>query len=247
MFADDDGNIAYYTDHELPLREDLQAGTVDGLPPYFIRDGTGTLRHEWIPAGARPESHAIPFAILPDAELDQLVNPERGWIWNANQDPTGQTYDNDALNETPARRRDPLRLAGACRRQPEHACDARVEEALADGSITFAEMQSAQADVQLNDAEVLVPGIVAALQLAQTPGPRRRSPRSAPTPRVREAVARLAAWGSRRRPASPRATTRATWTASARRRRRPRSTPASPPRSTASGAARRWPRSSTDR
>ena len=99
MFADDSGNIAYYTDHELPLREDLQAGTVDGLPPYFIRDGTGTLRHEWIPAGVQPESHAIPFAILPDAELDSLVNPERGWISNANQDPTGQTFDNDALNE----------------------------------------------------------------------------------------------------------------------------------------------------
>ena len=31
MFADDSGNIAYYTDHELPLREDLQAGVVDGL------------------------------------------------------------------------------------------------------------------------------------------------------------------------------------------------------------------------
>ena len=195
MFADDDGNIAYYTDHELPLREDLQAGTVDGLPPYFIRDGTGTLRHEWIPAGARPESHAIPFAILPDAELDQLVNPERGWISNANQDPTGQTYDNDALNE--------LRPGGGIRYvSPGHVDGnrntrviARVEEALADGRVTFAEMQSAQADVQLNDAEVLVPKIVAALQLAQTPGASPALAGLGADARVREAVARLAAWG----------------------------------------------------
>jgi penicillin G amidase len=31
--------------------------------------------------------------------VDGLVNPTRGWISNANQDPTGQTFDNDPLNE----------------------------------------------------------------------------------------------------------------------------------------------------
>ena len=194
MFADDSGNIAYYTDHELPLREDLQAGAVDGLPPYFIRDGTGSLRHEWIPAGARPESHAIPFAILPDAELDQLVNPARGWISNANQDPTGQTFDNDALNE--------LRPGGGIRYvSPGHVdgnrnarVTKRIQAALADGTVSFAEMQSAQADVKLNDAEVLVPAIVAALQLAQTPGASSALSALGADPRVQEAVARLHAW-----------------------------------------------------
>ena len=194
MFADDSGNIAYYTDHELPLREDLQAGTVDGLPPYFIRDGTGSLRHEWIPAGARPESHAIPFAILPDGELDSLVNPERGWISNANQDPTGQTFDNDALNE--------LRPGGGIRYvSPGHSdgnrntrVTKRIQAALADGSVSFAEMQSAQADVKLNDAEVLVPAIVTALHLAQTPGASSALAALGADPKVQEAVARLRAW-----------------------------------------------------
>jgi penicillin G amidase len=195
MFADDHGNIAYYTDHELPLREDLQAGAVDGLPPWFIRDGTGTLRHEWIPAGARPESHSIPFAILPETELDQLVNPERGWISNANQDPTGQTYDNDALNET--------RPGGGIRYvSPGHVdgnrnarVTARLQEALADdGTVSFAEMRAAQADVKLNDAEVLVPDIVAALQLARTPGASPALAALGADPKVQEAVARLAAW-----------------------------------------------------
>ena len=45
----------------------------------------------------------------------------------------------------------------------------------------------------LNDAEVLVPAIVSALQLAQTPGARPRWRRSGPT-RVQEAVARLGTW-----------------------------------------------------
>ena len=194
MFADDSGNIAYYTDHELPLREDLQAGTVDGLPPYFIRDGTGSLRHEWIPAGVRSESHAIPFAILPDSEFDSLVNPERGWISNANQDPTGQTYDNDALNE--------FRPGGGIRYvSPGHSdgnrnarVTKRIQAALADGTVSFAEMQSAQADVKLNDAEVLVPAIVAALQLAKTPGASSALAALGADHRVQEAVARLHSW-----------------------------------------------------
>jgi penicillin G amidase len=194
MFADDSGNIAYYTDREVPLREDLQAGTVDGLPPYFIRDGTGTLRHEWIPKDARPESHAIPFEILPDAELDQLVNPARGWISNANQDPTGQTFDNDPLNQ--------LRPGGGILYlSPGHSdgnrntrITARIGAALADGSVSFAEMQSIQADVKLNDASVLVPSIVAALQAAQTPGAPPALAALGADPKVQEAVARLAAW-----------------------------------------------------
>ena len=194
MFADDSGNIAYYTDREIPLREDLQAGTVDGLPPYFIRDGTGTLRHEWIAKGARPESQAIPFEILPDSELDGLVNPARGWISNANQDPTGQTFDNDPLNE--------LRPGGGIRYlSPGHAdgnrnarVTARLGEALADGAVSFAEMQSIQADVKLNDASVLVPSIVAALQAAQTPGAPPALAALGADPKVQEAVARLAAW-----------------------------------------------------
>ncbi|HET6213036.1 MAG TPA: penicillin acylase family protein, partial [Micromonosporaceae bacterium] len=47
-YAGVDGHIAYFTSGELPLREDLQAGTVHGLPPYFLRDGTGG--NEWLPA-----------------------------------------------------------------------------------------------------------------------------------------------------------------------------------------------------
>ena len=52
-YADVDGNIAYFTSGELPLREDLQTlETADGgIPPFLIRDGTHTLRHEWLPAG----------------------------------------------------------------------------------------------------------------------------------------------------------------------------------------------------
>src|SRR5918995_3236900 len=97
MYVDDRGNIGYKTSGEIPLREDLQAGTVTGLPPYFIRNGTGG--NEWIADPTPAEDQASAYEILPFAEMDGLVNPTRGSISNANQDPNGQTFDNDPLNE----------------------------------------------------------------------------------------------------------------------------------------------------
>ena len=51
-YADDAGNIAYFAGAEVPVREDLQQGRVAGLPPYFIRSGTGG--NEWLPEPAPP-------------------------------------------------------------------------------------------------------------------------------------------------------------------------------------------------
>ena len=192
MYADDSGNIGYKTSGEIPLREDLQTETVTGLPPYFIRNGTGG--NEWISDPSPAEDQAIPYEILPFSEMDGLVNPARGWISNANQDPTGQTFDNDPLNE--------LRPGGGIRYiTPGHEdgnrnarIRARIEEALADGSVSFGEMQSIQADVKLNDATVLVPHITAALADAQDPGAPAGLAALGSDPQIQEAVARLSAW-----------------------------------------------------
>src|SRR5262249_42876175 len=45
-YADVFGTIAYFTSGAMPLREDLQAGTVNGAPPFFIRNGAGG--NEWL-------------------------------------------------------------------------------------------------------------------------------------------------------------------------------------------------------
>jgi penicillin amidase len=192
MYVDDRGNIGYKTSAEIPLREDLQAETVNGLPPYFIRNGTGG--NEWIPDSSRAEDQALSYEILRFEEMDGLVNPGGGWISNANQDPTGQTFDNDPLNE--------LRPGGGIRYlNPGHSdgnrnarITARIQDALGDGSISFAEMQSIQADVKLNDASVLVPHITAALAAAQAPGAPAQLAALGADPKVQEAVARLSAW-----------------------------------------------------
>jgi penicillin amidase len=40
-WADVEGNIAWFTSSEKPMREDLASFTIDGAPPNIIRDGTG--------------------------------------------------------------------------------------------------------------------------------------------------------------------------------------------------------------
>ena len=192
MYADDRGNIGYKTSAEIPLREDLQAGTVNGLPPYFIRNGTGG--NEWISDPTPDGDQALQYEILPFSEMDGLVNPTRGWISNANQDPTGQTFDNDPLNE--------LRPGGGIRYiTPGHSdgnrntrISERIEDALSDGSVSFAEMQSIQADVKLNDATVLVPYITAAFQASQAPGAPAALAALGSDPKIQEAVMRLENW-----------------------------------------------------
>jgi penicillin G amidase len=192
MYVDDRGNIGYKTSGEIPLREDLQAGTVAGLPPYFIRNGTGG--NEWIPDPSPAEDQASAYEILPVAEMDGLVNPKRGWISNGNQDPTGQTFDNDPLNE--------LRPGGGIRYVTPGAEDGnrnarltkRLEEAVASGGVSFSEMQSIQSDQRLHDAEVLTPSITGALAAAQTPGAPPALAALGADPKVQEAVARLAGW-----------------------------------------------------
>lgn len=100
-YADVEGNIAFFTGAEAPLREDLERGAVAlGLPPFFVRDGSGTAGHEWVALQGQPEAgHAIPFAILPFSEMPQAINPPSGFIVSANNDPVGVTIDNDPLNQ----------------------------------------------------------------------------------------------------------------------------------------------------
>jgi penicillin G amidase len=193
MYVDDRGNIGYKTSAEIPLREDLQRGSVTGLPPWFIRNGTGG--NEWIADSSRASDQALDYEILPFAEMDGLVNPRRGWIANANQDPTGATFDNDPLNE--------LRPGGGIRYLNAGHADgnrnsritARLTEALAGGAkISFAQMRSIQADVKLHDASVLVPYVTAALRSAQAPGAPAELAALGADPRVQEAVGRLAGW-----------------------------------------------------
>lgn len=189
-YADDAGNVAYFTYSAVPLREDLEAGTVKGLPPAFIRDGTGG--NEWVPGTTA--GSAIPYATLPLAEFPHVVNPPAGFAVNANNDPDGLTLSNDPLSR--------LRPTGGIYYLAP-GFDAgfragritqRLRAALARGKMTFEGMQSIQADVALLDAEVFVPVVRAALERARRPDAPPPLAALGADPAVAGAVARLAAW-----------------------------------------------------
>jgi penicillin G amidase len=193
-YADVAGNIAYFTSAELPVREDLQAGTVEGLPPYFIRDGAGG--NEWLPVRHPQPGQAIPYEILPPEEMPHTVNPPAGFFVNGNNDPIGTTLDNDPLNQ-------PRPGGGIYYLNPGYdgirggRITALIRAELAgDGSVSFDDMQRIQADTALVDAQFFVPHVVRALRDAR--GSDEEALRAlADDPALEEAVGRLARWTRR--------------------------------------------------
>jgi penicillin G amidase len=190
-YTDTRGHIAYFTSAEMPLREDLQAGTVNGAPPYFLRNGTGG--NEWLPATHRYPGQALPYDILPPQEMPHVVDPANGFFVNANNDPIGTTLDNDPLNQ--------LRPGGGIYYlNPGYdgfragRITEMVRAAITSGrKLTTQDVRNQQADVTLLDAEFFTPYLVAALARARASG----TPALAALggdPRVAVAVGRLAGW-----------------------------------------------------
>jgi penicillin amidase len=197
-YADDRGNIAYFTSAAMPLREDLQ--TLErpdgGVPPFLIRDGTHTLKHEWLPAGSQREpGQILPYAILPSAEMPQEVNPLRGFIINANNDPVGTSADNDPLNQ----RRPGGGLFYLGIGYDRGYRIGRIERLLdfelgRDAKFSPELFERVQANNQLLDAEVFTPYLVAAFDHGKAPGAAPALAALAADPRVAEAIGRLRTW-----------------------------------------------------
>ncbi|HTC94838.1 MAG TPA: penicillin acylase family protein [Terriglobales bacterium] len=192
-YSDVDGNIAYFTVGDMPIREDLQAGTVNGLPPFFIRSGTGG--NEWLPVMHAQPGQAVSYEILPFAEMPHIINPPAGWFVNANNDPVGTTLDNNPLNQ--------LRPGGGIYYlNPGYDLGlraARITEMIRraishGGKISVQTMRRIQADTTLKDAEFFVPYILQASQNAKLPNANPLLMALASDPGVSNAVARLQSW-----------------------------------------------------
>ena len=193
IYGDIDGNIGYFTTSEVPLREDLQANTVNGSPPWFIRSGMGG--NEWIRSTQPDAYNGSGYESLPFDELPQTVNPRNGFVVNANNDTSGATLDNDPLNQ--------LRVGGQGIYFLGYAFDfgtragritQALKERLAMGKVDRADMRAIQSDVKLLDAEVFAPYITGAFDRAAQPGAPASLAALAADVRVAEAVGRLKAW-----------------------------------------------------
>lgn len=173
IYSDVEGNIAYFTSAENPIRSDLAEGTVDGgVPPWFIRDGTGALNHEWAPVSNPQPGQAIPFEILPADEMPHVINPASGYIANANNDPIGVTLDNNPLNQL--RPADPPGSNGIYYLNNGYSdyrmgrVDRVLQALLASGApVTAQDMMDLQANNQILDPELILPIL---LDIAQGAG-----------------------------------------------------------------------------
>jgi len=190
-YAGLDGHIAYFASAEMPLREDLQAGHITGLPPFFIRNGTGG--NEWLPVSTRLPGQAVPYQILPPEEMPHLIDPPAGWFVNANNDPVGTTLDNNPLNQLRPGggiyylnpRYDGLRAGRITQLIRAHLAAGR--------KLSAADMHAMQADVVLLDAQFFTPHLVRALargQLSSEPVLHAL----ATAPAIAEAIGRLSRW-----------------------------------------------------
>jgi penicillin G amidase len=190
-YADVRGNIAMFMGGEVPLREDLQQGTVSGLPPYFIRDGGGG--NEWILALTPRKDQALAFEILPAAEMPQLVNPPAGFFVNANNDVLGLTLDNDPVNQLRPGGGILYLNAGYSGFRAGRITQLLRAKLAGGGKLSAADMGAIQADTGLIDAEVFVPYILTAFARAETSlNPALGA--LALAPGVSEAVGRLRGW-----------------------------------------------------
>lgn len=190
LYADTKGTIAYFTNAEVPVREDLQAGAVRGNPPYLLRDGTGG--NEWLPVRNRQPHQSLPYEIVPFRELPQVINPPAGFIVTANNDPTGNTWDNDVLNQ--------VRPGGGVYYLGFFHNGFRagritdmVRAAIRKGDITATDVVNMQADTTALDGQFFTPVIATALDRAR----RSATPQLADlakNPRIVEAVSRLGRW-----------------------------------------------------
>jgi penicillin amidase len=193
IYGDIDGNIGYFTTGEVPLREDLQAGTVNGAPPWFVRNGQGG--NEWLRDPNPDQYNGTGYQSLPFSELPQTVNPKNGWVVNANNDTSGATLDNNPLNQ--------LRPGGQGIYFLGYSFDfgtragritQALQERLAQGPVDRSDMQAIQADVTLFDASILAPYITGAFDRAQQAGAPDELADLAADAGVAEAVGRLKTW-----------------------------------------------------
>ncbi len=199
-YTDDQGNIAYFASGEFPIREDIAAHSLSGNPPYLLRNGTGG--NEWIPQPVHPADQAVPYQIVPAAQVPQIENPPAHFFVNANNDPVGNTADNDPLNEALSGTGNYLGVGY------DEFRAARITELIkselnliptppgtppGDGKISVPDMQRMQADVNQLEARRLGGYFVTAVNNAQAGGAPAQLA-ALVNSRITDARDRLAAW-----------------------------------------------------
>ncbi|MFP4334345.1 MAG: penicillin acylase family protein [Wenzhouxiangella sp.] len=196
LYVDIEGNIAYYVGGEMPLRADLQndLGPDGGRPPWFIRDGSGTLNHEWLIDPDPQPGQTTPYALIPREEMPRVVNPPWGYLANANNDPVGTTLDGNPLNQLRPGGNGLYYLNTSYADLRMGRVDRELQDLVERGNVTIDDMKALQANNQLLDAELLLPFLLQAFENASAEEAWPGLAAIAGDERVQEAMGRLADW-----------------------------------------------------
>ncbi len=157
-YADVEGNIAYFTTGEAPIRTDLQTQNAPGggIPPWLIRDGSGALKHDWMPVQHPQPNQVLPFEILRVDEMPFVINPERGYFANANNDAIGYSLDNNPLNQLRSDGGIYYLSSGGDSAYRMGRIDREIQSLIASGrKISVDDMKELQANGQILDAELV--------------------------------------------------------------------------------------------
>ncbi|MEL6348713.1 MAG: penicillin acylase family protein [Myxococcota bacterium] len=169
VYADVEGNIGYSSYTAVPQREVLDPDN----PPIALLPGEGG--YEWLPGDAAP------YATVPVRQIPWATNPAQGWLVTANNDPSGQTDDNDPYN-------DPVYLSGLFDIGTRvYRPDAMFAQMAAGDGIGFEDLRAVQLDTLSRPGERLVPFLLTAA--ARRP--------DLLTPEMSEAITVLEAWDFR--------------------------------------------------
>ena len=194
--VDVNGNIAYFTGAEVPIREDLQnMMQPDGVPPMFIRDGTGEHMNEWMSLSNPDINQAINYEVIPFDEMPFSVNPERGYVANANNDPIGVSLDNNVLNQVRPGGGLYYISQGGYSSYRMGRIDRLIQDKLAAGeAFSSQDMKVFQSNHQLLDAELMTPHIMNAVSRAAANDAWPGIAQFLADPRVAEAAGYLSTW-----------------------------------------------------
>lgn len=172
MVADVNGNIAYFTSGEVPIREDLQTMmSVDGVPPMFVRDGSGEHANEWLSKQNDDLNQSTNSEVIPFEQMPHIINPESGYIANANNDPIGVSLDNNLLNQVRPGGGLYYLNNGVYSAYRMGRIDRLIQEKLAAGDkLNIEMMKQFQSNNQLLDAELIMPHLLNAMNRATAEG-----------------------------------------------------------------------------
>ena len=196
LYADVEGNIAYFVGGEMPLRADLQndMAPAGGIPPWFIRDGSGALNHEWLLDPDPQPGQSTPYALIPREEMPHVINPSWGYLANGNNDPVGTTLDGNPLNQLRPGANGLYYLSTNYADLRMGRIDRVLQDLVAAGDVTIDDMKALQANNQLLDAELLIPFLFQAYGNATAEDAWPGLAAMAADPRIQEAMGRLAMW-----------------------------------------------------